>query len=248
MVSRGWIRRNVFGFTRDEIERIEKEKIEDKQVDLELEATSGPEGGDDAGGDDAGGGGDDLFAADYTDGNLLTNLSDISINQLDEDDEYSEDDDIDIDDEIDIENISTTGIKPSSKVKQKKNVWGEPLVKKRDRRIKNGPLDTNLPDFKTMVSTGKHGRSQDTLNDPYDTDFLKNPFGNTFLESKKESLADMILGRTDDDDDNYIGYRPSLDHSMLRALESMRSGLGITKILKENKDEELDFELEEDDE
>ena len=28
MVSRGWIRRNVFGFTRDEIERIEREKIE----------------------------------------------------------------------------------------------------------------------------------------------------------------------------------------------------------------------------
>ena len=98
-----------------------------------------------------------------------------------------------------------------------------------------------------MVSTGRAGRAQDTLNNPYDTDFLNNPFGNTFLESRKESLADMILGKSDDDDDNYIGYRPSLDGSMQKALESMRSGLGITKILKENIDEELDFELEEDD-
>jgi hypothetical protein len=105
-----------------------------------------------------------------------------------------------------------------------------------------------MPDFKTMMSTGKAGRAQDTLNDPYDRDFLKNPFGNTFLESKKESLADMILGKSTVDDDNYIGYRPSLDNSMQKVLETMRSGLGITKILKENVDEELDFEMEEDDE
>ena len=251
MVSRGWIRRNVFGFTRDEIERIEREKIEDKQADLELEATPGPDAesgdADDGGGDDAGGGAEDLFAADYADGDLLSSLpanvtdeEDILDYRFKTGDEYSED-------EIDIESISSDSIKPSAKVKQK-NIWGEPLVQKRDRKVKRGPLDNNMPDFKTMVSTGKHGRAQDTLNNPYDKDFLNNPFGNTFLESKKESLADMILGKSTIDDDNYIGYRPSLDYSMQKALESMRSGLGITKILKENKDEELDFELEEDDE
>jgi hypothetical protein len=246
MVSRGWIRRNVFGFTRDEIERIEREKLEDKQSDLELEATPGPEGGGDDGGGDDGGGGDDLFAADYTAGDLLTALpldAEMHLGEVDDDD----DEDLELDDEIDIEKLSATGIKPSSKVKQKKNIWGEPLIQKRDRRVRNGPADTHMPDFKKMVSTGRAGRAQDTLNNPYDTDFLNNPFGNTFLESRKESLADMILGKSDDDDDNYIGYRPSLDGSMQKALESMRSGLGITKILKENIDEELDFELEEDD-
>lgn len=249
MVSRGWIRRNVFQFTRDEIERIEREKIEDKQQDMELEATPAPGGGDDAaeGGDDGGGeGAADLFAADYTQGNLLNDLPiGYEDGLVEADDEYNEDDEYD--DEIDIDNISADYIKPSAKV-QDKNVWGAPLVKKRDRKVKNGPLDTSMPDFKTMVSTGKAGRHQDTLNNPYDTDFLKKPFGNKFFESKKESLADMILGKSQAEDNNYIGYRPSLDFAMKKALESMRSGLGITKILKENHDEELDFELEEDDE
>jgi len=251
MVSRGWIRRNVFGFTRDEIERIEDEKVEDKRADLELEATTAPEAGGDAGGDDGGDdggdGGVDLFASDYNQGDLLTaEPSKYRSKMKEADDEYNSDEEYS-DDDIDIENISMDGVKPSSNVKQK-NIWGEPLVKKRDRKVKGGPLETGMPDFKTMVSTGKAGRAQDTLNDPYDKDFLKNPFGKPFSESKKESLADMILGKSTVDDDNYIGYRPSLDHGMLRALESMRSGLGIKQVLKENIDEELDFELEEDDE
>ena len=250
MVSRGWIRRNVFSFTRDEIDRIEKEKIEDKLADLALEATPGPEappgGGDEAA--DDGGGGDDLFAADYTQGDLLSALPSNVGDGVRETDELDSDDyDEDFEDEIDVEKISLTGIKPSSKVK-KKNIWGEDLIKKKDRKVKRGAAENNMPDFKTMMSTGKAGRAQDTLNDPYDRDFLKNPFGNTFLESKKESLADMILGKSTVDDDNYIGYRPSLDNSMQKVLETMRSGLGITKILKENVDEELDFEMEEDDE
>ena len=156
--------------------------------------------------------------------------------------EYSEDD-------IDLEKISMDLIQPSQEISGERDVWGNKLIKKRDRKVKRGALDTHMPDFKTMVSTGQYGRAQDTLNNPYDTNFLRNPFGNTFLESTGDSLADMILGKSTVDDDNYIGYRPSLDNSMIRALESMRSGLGISKILKENiRDEELDFELEEDDE
>ena len=64
----------------------------------------------------------------------------------------------------------------------------------------------------------------------------------------RSSLADIILGKEQYQDDNYTGYRPSLDYAMQKSLREMQSKLGITKVLKEHLgDEELDFELEEDD-
>ena len=158
-------------------------------------------------------------------------------------DDMSEDEDLD---EIDLENISADYIKPSQQSSNQKNIWGEDLIKKRDRSVKNGALETNQPDFLKMTSTGRAGRKQDTLNDPYDSNFLKNPFGNPFMEGKK-SLADIILGEQEDPDDNYNGYRPSLNYAMQRKLESMDRKFGKLNILKEDRDVELGFDLEEDD-
>ena len=247
MVSRSWIRKNVMGLSEDEILQIEREKIKDKLDDMKLEATPDPTsseepaGGDEeeAGGDDMGG---DLFAADIRTGNLLNAESgklSSTLKEIDEDDMY---DDI-YDDEIDLEKISGERgkIKPSSKAK---NAWGEPLSKS---VIK--PTDVGHPDFLKMTSIGKRGRKQDTLNDPYEKDWLQNPFGNTFLESKKQSLADIILGKEESEDNNYQGYRPSLNRSLQKTLENMQQKLGVRKVLKESydlDDVELDFELEED--
>ena len=251
MVSRTWIRQNVFGFARDEIDRIEDQKLAEKILDMQLEAAKpAAEAEDKAGGDegaeeDAGGG---LFDADYP---LNQNILDgmpieypDSMMEYDGDD-MSEDEDLD---EIDLENISAEYIKPSQKSSNQKNVWGEDLVKKRDRSIKNGALETHMPDFLKMTSTGRAGRKQDTLNDPYDSNFLKNPFGNPFTEGKK-SLADIILGEQEEPDNNYNGYRQSLDYAMQRKLESMDKKFGKLNIniLKEDKDVELGFDLEEDD-
>jgi len=262
MVSRTWIRKNVMGFTDDEIDQIERQKIKDKISDMNLEATQPPNaeqegdaagdamggGGEDlfgGGGDDAGGGDDlgggDLFATDIRTGPLLTALpsDDSYIGEADDD---FEDDDI-YEDEIDLERISGDHgkIRASSRAK---NAWGEPLSKS---IIK--PSETNMPDFKKMTSTGKSGRKQDTLNNPYEKDWLKNPFGNTFLENKKPTLADIILGKDSDEDNNYQGYRPSFDRSIQKTLESLQKKLGVRKVLKESynlDDVELDFELEED--
>lgn len=252
MVSRTWIRKNVLGLTEDEIDQIEREKRKDKMADLELEQTKLPsptaeEGdeGDEGRGDDLFGGGEDegggdLFASDQTAGNLLTAIpsrENSLYNEIDDDisEEY---------DEIDLEKISNMSgkkIKASSKTK---NAWGEPL-----RKSVLKPSDTHMPDFKKMTSTGKAGRKQDTLNSPYEKEWLRNPFGNTFLENKMPSLADIILGKKTEEDNNYRGYRPSLDRSTVRALEGLQRKLGVKKVLRENKeieDVELDFELEED--
>ncbi len=246
MVSRTWIRQNVFGFTRDEIDRIEEQKLAEKILDMQIEAAKPPggdeeaEGGGDAGGGDEGGG---LFAADYpSNQNLLDGMPVEYGGTMAEYDEVSEEDL----DEIDLENISAEYIKPSQVSSRQKNVFGDDLIKKKDRSVNNGSLETHMPDFLKMTSTGRAGRKQDTLNNPYDTDFLKNPFGNPFTESKK-SLADIILGEQEEPDNNYNGYRPSLDYAMQRTLESMNKKFGKLKILKEDKELELGFELEEDD-
>jgi len=244
MVSRTWIRKNVFGFTRDEIDKIEDQKLAEKLIDLEIDAAKPPgeAGGDDAGGDDAAGGdeGGGLFAADYP---SIDNVLDGSpISPAEPLEELDGGQDEDSDDEIDLDKVSSSLINPDSRVSNSKNR----SLKKKDRSVKRGPLELNMPDFRTMTSTGKFGRKQDSLNNPYDTDFLKNPFGNTFAESKT-SLADIILGEQEQDDSNYTGYRPSLDVSMQRTLESMRGKFGKAQILKEEKEFELDFDLEEDD-
>ena len=152
-----------------------------------------------------------------------------------EDDEFDlEDSEEYYDDEIDLEKISASDyqIKPEEKVS--KNAFGGLRKKLRDRSVKFGSGNTHMPDFKTMVSTGRAGRSQDTLMKPYDEDFLKNPFGNSFLESKK-SLSDIIMGEELSEDDNYNGYRPSLGQSTHKMLEKMRDKIGMApKLMNES--------------
>ena len=77
MVSKTWIRKNVMGFSRDEMEQINAEMFAEKIKDAEIEAAKPPGGGgEEAGGGDEGGdeGGGDLFAADQTAGSLLDGL------------------------------------------------------------------------------------------------------------------------------------------------------------------------------
>ena len=163
---------------------------------------------------------------------MINDLSPISIkDSLREFDE----DELDEDelDEIDLERISnsTEKIKPNSSLK---NVFGEPI--KKSRQVKFGPRDLSMPDFKTMVSTGKSGRAQDSLNDPYDKNFINKAF--------KESLTKVLLDDTVKDESVNFGYKPSLDLSTRRMLEKMSSALGGKRILKEDLEKSLDLEYE----
>ena len=94
--------------------------------------------------------------------------------------------------------------------------------------------------------TGKRSRGQDTLNKPYDEDFLKNPFGNVFGEGK---LVDIFFGK---EEEKYEGVRPSVDSSFRVTLEKMSRKFGKTSIINENYNntlqEEYELEFQEDDE
>ena len=256
MVSKTWIYRNIFGFSHQDIQQMHLDKLKEKLADSEVEGASS-EGGDDAGGGDDGGGG--LFAGDVPYGQeTLTSIPSINVqhNALEEVDEYSEDSEEEFD-EIDIlkiaDELDTQGIKPSGEVR--KNAFGSELKQKDRSRIKrSGPGSTHMPDLTKMVMTGKRGRPQDTLMDPYDSSFLKNPFGK--VESSQQKLADVIAGMKDDTLINVHTIQPNLDYSTANMLEKMASKLGITKVLTESKGYEslieenfdLEFEMENDDE
>jgi hypothetical protein len=184
LVDRRWIRKNVMGLTEQEIKAIEEGKKDDKVSDLEIEATTAPGtegadaggGGDDlfGGGDDApddapadDAGGEDLFAADYTSGELLTALPPGS--------KKSKDDDTDTDDDDHVHILSIDDEdSPARAQKQIRNAFNEPL--KKSRKVRFGADSTHMPDFLSMTSTGGATRSQDTSNQPFDDDFFKNPF------------------------------------------------------------------------
>ena len=233
MVSKTWIRKNVMGFTRDEIEQINMEMMQEKIKDAEIEAAEAPGGGgggDDAGGGDDEGGGDDLFAADYPDGgdlldgNPVNKSSKDSFREIDED---SLDDELD---EVDLEKIDYSGVRKSNK---SKNVFGGDLRKNPINRSKS-----HTPDFAKMTSVGRNARTQDSMNRPYDEDFI---LGNPFKEAK---LSDYLLP----DESEYLSLeRPRLDNAMQKSMESFRSKFGIKKVLSEGDvDEEFELDIEDD--
>ncbi len=250
MVSKTWILKTVFGFTRDQINQIKKEQVKDKIDDLAVEnaqvpGSEGDEGDDDMGGGDEEGGG--LFAGDVPSGFDLLDGNPISaeaqFREVDGDtDEDSEDDFYDEYDEIDLDKISGEVGQISANDKVKKNVFGgELLTPDRSRIVHSGPEKLNMPDFMTMVSTGKRGRGQDSLVKPYDEDFFKNPLGG--IGESSASLADMILGLSEEDDEkrSYEGYRPSMDVTLRKTLEKMDSNFGKKRLINEQEEEDVNL-------
>ena len=235
MVSKTWIRKNVMGFSRDEMEQINAEMIAEKIKDAEIEAAQAPGGeGGDAGGGDEGGddeGGGDLFAADMTSGGLLDGLPINGLDRFNEYDEDSVDEDID---EIDLDSIDYSGAKKSNK---SKNVFGGKLAKNQIKREK-----THLPDFASMTSVGRNTRTQDSMNRPYDEDFI---LGKPFGEAK---LSDFLFS----DQSEYLSMeRPRLDNNIRKSLDAFGAKFGnVNRMLTEVKEEiekEFELDIEEDD-
>ena len=228
------------GFTRDDIERIDEEMIAEKIVDAEIENAQAPGagGGDEGGGDEGGDEGGGLFAGDNILGDLLDGTSSKPRTTYLELDEYSEDDEDEADlDEVDLENIDYSGVKKS---KQSKNVFGGELQKNKIKREK-----THMPDFASMTSVGKKTRTQDSMNRPYDEDFV---LGSTFKESK---LSDFLFN----DESEYLSMeKPRLDVSMQKSLNSFSQQFGtvnksmLNEEIEREKEFELDIEEEEGDE
>jgi len=217
-VNRGWIQKHVLGLTDDEIAQVQAGRIQDKIEDAEVEAAQPPGAEDDAGGGGGGdeGGGDEggLFSGDKPEGQLLTAYPE---EESDDDVDESEEDGI-------LKNLSISDEEAPIKVQnQIMNAFGTAV---KNRRVKHsGPEATHLPDFIKMVSVGKAGRGQDSLNKPFDEDFLGNPMG--------ESSS--------------VTAPPRLTFDLVKTLDKMSSRIGINKanLLSENEQIEIDDIIDE---
>jgi len=224
LVDRRWIRKNVMGLTNEDIRLIEVGKEKDKLRDAELETVTAdaPEPASDAGGD-AGDddGGEDLFAADNKEGNLLTAVLPTEHASIDEEDEEDEEED-------DLLSLSISDDDAPAKAQaQIRNAFNEPIKKK--RKTVAGPASTHMPDFLKMTMVGKPGRTQDSLNRPHDRDFFKNPFGEGV-----DNFMDSFL-------DEKIEKNTKMTHEVQGVLNNLASAIVIKKseVLSESNSEEL---------
>ena len=164
MLDRRWVQKNVLGLTDKQISEILEGRVQDKKDDAEVEG--GGEGGEEGGGDEGGGGGGGLFSADIPEGDqLLTAVPGDKIKLSDE-----EDDD---DDFIDVKKLSVND--PDAPIKAQNR------IDKSSKSSERGPLTTQMPDFKTMVT---HKRSQDSMKKPFGDEYLRVKFEGT--EAKKD--------------------------------------------------------------
>ena len=248
MVSKTWIYQNIFGFNKDTIEQVHNDLIREKLEAAEIENAGAEEGGD-----DAGGGGDDggLFAGDRPTGQLLDGGdNNLIIPQLGEGDDYDSEDDLD-DEYIDLEKISASIGDGTLKADETtKGVFGNEIKQKRDRSVKFGASDLHMPDMLGMVT---NKRPQDTMNDPYDSSWIRNWGRRDQMESKTKKVADLIAGMDSGIKDiKPDTIRPSMSFGTQKMLEKMNSKLGIRKLMTESKTYEnlieeqfdLDFDLE----
>ena len=249
MVSKTWIYQNIFGFNKETIEQIHTDLIREKLEGMEVESAGAEEG--DEGGGDAGGG--DLFASDIAQGNVLdgTTESELIIPVVGEGDEYESEEEEDDEEYINLTKISDElgdgKIKPDETTK---GVFGNEINKKRDRLVKRGASELHMPDMLGMV---QNTRSQDTMNDPYDSSWIRNWGKRDQMESKTSKLADLIAGMDSGIKEKKVEtLKPSLSFDTQRMLEKMNSKLGIRKLMTESNNYEnlieeqfdLDFDLE----
>jgi hypothetical protein len=210
-VNRSWIQKNVLGLTEEEIKDVVKGRIQDKVEDAEVEAAATVEeeaGGAPAGGAEAGGEEGGLFAADEPAGELLTALP---ASGDGEEFEMDEDEDVILNLSIDDDDAP---IKAQNAIM---NAFGEPVQTRRVSR--HGPASTHTPDFAKMTSVGRPGRGQDTMNQPFDDDFIKSPF-------KEAHDAPLVA--------------PRLTIDLVKTLGHMSNKIGISKqTLLSESDEEL---------
>lgn len=227
VVDRNWVRKNVMGLTKSDIEKIEEGRVEDKITDLELEQVKleeeeAPEdvfgGAEEPAGEEGGGGEtdtdiEDIFSADTRDGVLLTSRPSRATAEEDEeedDDVYSIDDD-------------ESPIRAQSRIN---NVFGRPLKKKRDQSTS---ASSGIPNFAKMVSVGSNARTQDSM---------RRPFGNMGSTLK--------LGEADEKDpyEDFLNKKTQQHAIMSREIEGMVSslgeylGIGQASLLKESESDD----------
>jgi len=231
MVDKRWVRKNVLGLTDEEIVSIDEGMLEDAALAAELEAAGqAPEAGGGGGGDDDAGG--DLFAGDFKSNPSVLDGSPIKadssksyVRETDEDDEDSEEDDEEI---IKLSMDDEDGpIKVDNMVR---NIWGEPMP--RNRKENNSSEKIHSPDFSSITGVGRNTRRRDSMNKPYDEDFLNNSFGEGLIKDLEENGNLTEVGDSPRFDSSTI----SLISKLSKVISNKQSGLL-------NEDPDLDLEV-----
>ena len=233
IVDRRWVRKNVMGLTDEEIIQIEEGRMEDKEADAELEAEGGEGGGMGGGGGEGGGEEGGLFAADIKDDQVLDGNPITPSPASKDDDEVDLDEEDEEDDEIMRLSIADEDA-PIRADKISKNIWNEPI--RRRRKDARGAAATHTPNFKSMTGVGKSTRPRDSLNEPFDNSFFKNPFGEALT---KELIDDLGIDRS---------AKPRMNNSIKSMLSNLSNVIDTSSrgVLSETLEEDLDIEILED--
>jgi len=248
LVDRKWIRKNIMGFTDDEINEIEDGRKKDKVNDAGVES-AGTAGGDagggaapaggDTGGGDAGGGeaAGGLFAGDRKRGTVLSGgpIKPSGRSRFKEADNDEDNLDEEDDDDVVIPMSIKDADAPVKVDRMVKNIWNEPMAK--SRKKSGGPAKTHMPDFASMTGAGRNTRSRNSINKPFGDDIMKNPFSES-LEgelSKQFAKADAPT------------ERPRLDRAALTMLNQLRGSIDIRTrgVLAEGEENDFEVDFEE---
>jgi len=232
MVSKRWVRKNVLGLNDEEIEATEAEMLEDAAAAAELEAAGQPPeaGGGGGGGDDAGGGGD-LFASDVKSNPSVLDGNPIEPSSTKENFREIDGDDEEEDDSEEIIRLSMDDEDGPIKVDNMvKNIWGDPMP--RNRREINTSGKIHSPDFSSITGVGRNTRKRDSMNKPYDEDYLKNPFGEGLI---KDLEAEGNLSE--------VGDSPRLDRSTISIISKLSKVISNKQSSLLNEEPDLDLEV-----
>lgn len=182
-VNRRWIQKNVLGLTDEEISMVREGRLSDKLEDLEVEAQTSPSSENDSSDPPADAEDDEgLFSGDMKTGDLL-----VALPGTGKDPEHQDD----TDEDEEITRLSIDDIDAPIKAQEKiKNAFGQTINK--SRKVTSGPDSTHMPDFVKMTSVGKAGRKQDTMNKPFDNDFLSDPFSESSSFSPPRLTHDLV--------------------------------------------------------
>jgi hypothetical protein len=144
IVDRRWVRKNILGFSDEEIDAVKEGRKKDKEEDAELEAMPGGEGAGGVGGGGAGGGGAPITAGYERAGEIVSAGVEKPAVMSIESDEL-----------------------PLRAEKTIRNVFGKNVEQERDRST---AASVEMPDMFKMAGTGKWARDQDTSNRIFDED------------------------------------------------------------------------------
>mgnify|MGYP003154764144 CR=1 FL=1 len=154
-------------------------------------------------------------------------------------------DEVDEEDE-DVEKLSIDDDEAPAKAQnQIRNTFNEPI--KKSRKVTSGPSNTHMPDIASMASVGKSTRGQDSMNKPFDNDFIINPFKEGRLDTGA-SFEDFI--------DNKMRQQAKMTHEMQSTLNKLGNSINrsssrglISELsddtqLSEREDLELEIDID----